>query len=219
MTAHTPLRWKDPGTGLGTFSGEFLIQCPRCKGQAQVARTWNTEHRHWRRATMTCVGCGLSRKAEAQLHCHLCPLPPGSRWVGPATVSARCRCGRCGVWLELDRRLKVPPKQDFLQLHCDGCGEDTRSSYVLHQIPLRNAATDRCFGFPLWLQTPSAGQTLWAFNAPHLAFLRAWLTATIRERGPSTSSAAARLPGWLKRTNRTVALRAVARLERRLLSR
>ena len=75
-----------------------------------------------------------------------------------------------------------------------------------------------CFGLPLWLQTACAGETLFAFNPRHLAFLHSYVSAELRERGPSTASAASRLPGWLKRADRTGVLRAIGRLEQRLLS-
>ena len=212
-------RWRDPGLGLGSFGDLFLVVCPRCGRQAQVARSWNAEHRHWRRATMTCGGCGLARRAEARLCCDRCPLPAGSGWVGPATLTARCRCQRCGRWLEDERRLRVAPKADWVELRCAACACSTRTSYQLRaHAPGEAAAVDRCFGLPLWLQTPCAGDTLWAWNSRHLAFLREYLAAGLREHGSATGSAAARLPGWLKRTGRATALRAIGRLERRALA-
>lgn len=138
--------------------------------------------------------------------------------MGPATLSARCRCGRCGQWLAVQKRLRVPPGHDWLDLHCETCDEDTRSSYQLSAIPLPVGALDQCFGLPLWLQTTCGAQTLFAFNPRHLAFLRDYVSADLRERGPSTASAASRLPGWLKRAERPVVLRSIARLEQRLLS-
>lgn len=210
-------RWVDRGAGLGSFSDEFLVKCPQCGACARVARSWNDEHRHWRRARLTCTSCGSSRLAEARLCCPRCPLPQGSGWSGPALLSARTRCARCGAWLELERRLRVPPKQDWVELGCERCDLGTRASYQLRVPPLRTDAVDLCFGLPLWLQTPCRGQTLWAFNPRHLKFLREALGATLRERGSAnTASAASRLPGWLKRLDRTTVQQAIARLERRL---
>lgn len=206
----------DRGAGLASFSDEFLVKCPACGGCARVARSWNAEHRHWRRARLTCTACGHARQAEVRLCCAQCPIPTGSGWVGPARLSARSRCARCGAWLELEKRLRVPPKQDHVELHCDTCDLDTRASFELHVLPLSTGAVDLCFGLPLWLQTDCRGETLWAFNRRHLAFLRDYLGATLRERGSThTASAASRLPGWLKRMDRATVLQAVSRLERR----
>lgn len=80
------------------------------------------------------------------------------------------------------------------------------------------AACDWYFGYPLWLQTPCCGQTLWAFNEPHLRFLEEFVGADLREREPrlrhSTSlTYAARLPRWVQLgANRDEVMRGLARL-------
>ena len=38
------------------------------------------------------------------------------------------------------------------------------------------------FGLDLWLQVPCCGETLWAFNEPHLDFMEQFISATLRER-------------------------------------
>lgn len=215
-TIEAPKRWQDPGLPLESYADEFLVECPRCGQQARTARAWNKEHGHWDPAALTCTDCGLSRQADARLHCSRCPIPPGSGWVGPAMLSARCRCARCGVWLEAERRLRVPPKEDWVALPCETCAETTRSSYSLRAVPLSSAAVDLCFGLPLWLNTTCAGHTLWAFNAAHLDLLRAYISAMLREGGPYSGSVGARLPSWLKRAKRTTVLRALSALELRL---
>ncbi|HKV83801.1 MAG TPA: hypothetical protein VJN88_04550, partial [Ktedonobacterales bacterium] len=80
------------------------------------------------------------------------------------------------------------------------------------------AACDWYFGFPLWLQTPCCGQTLWAFNEPHLRFLEEFVTADLRERTPELRrfhnlTYASRLPRWVQvAANREDVLRGLARL-------
>lgn len=177
-----------------------------------MRRTWNAEHRHWWPAALVCAHCGLIRQAEVRLCCARCPVPEGSRWVGAALLSARMRCGACGKWVETERRLRRAPTQSFVELACEACGETNRAPFMLRPVPLSTEAADLCFGLPLWLQTPCGRETLWAFNAAHLAFLRQYVSATVRERGPSTASAASRLPGWLKRAPRPTVLKAIARL-------
>jgi hypothetical protein len=53
---------------------------------------------------------------------------------------------------------------------------------LLHPVTGPDALVDNCFGLPLWLQTPCIGRTLWAFNARHLAYLKQFLQAELRER-------------------------------------
>jgi len=74
----------------------------------------------------------------------------------------------------------------------------------------------RYLGQPL--QTPCAGHTLWAFNARHLAYLKQFLQAELRERrGTANASVISRLPTWIKEAkHRDAALRAVERLEHSL---
>ncbi len=212
-------RFKDSGALLDAFAGEFLVRCPECDQVAVVSRRWNRDHRHWSAARLTCASCGHSRRSETSLHCVRCGIPQGTRWIGPVVLNARARCRRCGRWLEVRRKLKTPPRLPTIGLPCASCQVSTTAQYSLAHPP-PTAAIDQCFGLPLVLQTACAGHTLWAYNPEHLAFLRAYLEADLREEHPTShSSAASRLPRWLKLArHRAEALRAVARLERRLLT-
>ncbi len=85
------------------------------------------------------------------------------------------------------------------------------------------AAADAYFHEPLWLATPCLGHTLWAYNARHLAFLRAYVEAIDRraparaDTDPRNATLASRLPRWLELAkNRAAVLAAVATLEAKL---
>lgn len=149
------------------------------------------------------------------------PLPtsPPDSWAGPVVISVRQRCSHCGRRVYVDRQAKAAPHHRFVTLHCDGCGAATNASYELRPVMVPAALVDNCFGLPLWLQTPCAGHTLWAFNPRHLAYLKGFLQAGLRERyGTANASVVSRLPGWLKQAkHRGEALRAVERLERLLM--
>jgi len=120
--------------------------------------------------------------------------------------------------MQIWRRVRTALGDRGLALTCDGCGATTTTSYSLHPVTVPDALVDNCFGLPLWLQTPCAGHTLWAFNARHLAYLKQFLQAELRERrGTANASVISRLPGWLKQAkHRDAALRAVQRLEHTL---
>lgn len=77
---------------------------------------------------------------------------------------------------------------------------------------------DSSTGLPLWLQTPCAGQVLWAWNAWHLDFLERYVSADLRERTPNVNkSLASRLPRWIKSAkNRDDVLKGIGRLRERL---
>jgi hypothetical protein len=81
-------------------------------------------------------------------------------------------------------------------------------------------------GLKLWLSAPFRGEVLWAYNASHLAFLRAYVSATQRERAPGHQTAGDRwetmtmvekLPRWIKAAdNRDPLLALIGKLERTL---
>jgi hypothetical protein len=121
--------------------------------------------------------------------------------------------------MEARRRAQARPLNHFLTLSCDGCGTTSHASYEMYPVTVPEALVDDCFGLPLWLQVPCAGHVFWAFNARHLAYLKEFLQADLRERrGTANASVVSRLPGWLKQAkHRGEALRAVGRLERLLV--
>ncbi len=83
---------------------------------------------------------------------------------------------------------------------------------------------DWYFHLPLWLQTPCCGETLWAYNADHLAFIEDFVGAGLREHrrgahGWRNQALAQRLPKWMTRAgNRDEVLRGVGRLRERLVA-
>ncbi|MFJ7953593.1 hypothetical protein ACIQZG_18990 [Lysinibacillus sp. NPDC096418] len=75
---------------------------------------------------------------------------------------------------------------------------------------------DWYFGYPLYLQMPCSGQTLWAYNLEHLEYLKKYVQAELRENHPYYLSIESRLPLWMKSTkNRDVVLKAIAKLEKK----
>jgi hypothetical protein len=91
--------------------------------------------------------------------------------------------------------------------------------FAVHPVTVPDALVDSCFGLPLWLQTPCAGHTLWAFNLRHLVYLKQFVGAELRGRRVMTNaSVVSRLPAWLKDAkHRQAVLRAAERLERSLM--
>lgn len=118
-------------------------------------------------------------------------------------------CGGC---------VRVVPVGDVRRAACPVCawtreaGEPTTAFGVPY---------DPWLGLPLWLRAPVAGETLWAFNAEHLALLESYVRADLRERGdhdprlprPMVDT----LPRWLKEAkHRDAVLAGIARLRERL---
>ncbi len=81
---------------------------------------------------------------------------------------------------------------------------------------------DWYFHLPLWLQTGCCGETLWAYNRAHLAFIEDSVRATLREHarghhGWSNRALRNRLPRWMKDAhNRVEILKCVEHLKEKL---
>lgn len=137
------------------------------------------------------------------------------------------RCPRC------DRRAEVTllPPAPMPRTRASGLFAPRRCvcahcAYVKEwrgkKLSIGGAACDWYFGYPLWLQTACCGNTLWAYNEPHLRFLEEFVSADLREREPRLRDShsltyAARLPRWMQvAANRDDALRGLARLREML---
>jgi len=100
------------------------------------------------------------------------------------------------------------------------CGHTREWAGRVLGMPRGEPPRDDYFHLPLWLRARCAGETLWAYNREHLAFLRSFVGATQRERlrdakhGWRNASLVSRLPKWMKLAkHRAAILRAIARLE------
>jgi hypothetical protein len=135
-------------------------------------------------------------------------LPP---FDGSPTLVVCPRCqGRAEVVVQ-DSITAVP------RVVCSRCSYAEAKKWAGH-VP-NGAPVDHSTGLPLWLQTPCAGQMLWAWSAWHLDFLERYVAADLRERTPNINkSLASRLPRWIKSAkNRDAVLKGIARLRARLV--
>lgn len=128
-------------------------------------------------------------------------------------------CPKCS-----NKAVVIPLDEEKIRASCIECGytidksSNRRSFYWYDDNP-----TDGYFGFDLWLRTDCAGNSLWAFNNEHLAFLESYVSASLRERtkdeewGWHNSSLASRLPKWIKSSkNRDALLKAINELKAKI---
>lgn len=136
------------------------------------------------------------------------------------------RCPQCGAQAQVvplaGETLAAPVARRLVCAHC-GLTKD-REAYA-YPPQDRDAWYDQ---LELWLQTPCCGETLWAYNADHLAFLEQYVAAPLRERthpdgstlsrtGARNSTLASRLPAWIKRAkHRDDVLKGLGKLRRML---
>lgn len=190
-------RFRDDTQYLWTIADLVLVECPRCRGQAQVVRQG---------PTFTCTRCGSGRRGQ------------GGGYLGMAKAVVKRNCGWCGrLVARTDRRPGPHPAK--IGVRCAGCSHWNYISATWLPDP-QNDPFDPHFGYRLWLQTRCTGNVLWAYNNEHLVFLEQFVAAAIRERTPNfNGTLASRLPAWIKRAqDREALLRGIRRLQAMLLT-
>jgi hypothetical protein len=206
-------RFVDRGTHLVYFAKNALSVCPRCGGPALVSS--NTPYHIPFRpvdSRVTCLKCAF----------HVNQIE--GKWFGPVRFSVKERCGHCGYkWLKRLQYLAAVDRaaaEDIL-ITCPSCGHVSGHRGIYSIERFNGSPYDPLFGLPHWLQAPCCGETLWAYNAEHLAKLREYVAANLRQReksgGPRAWSMFARLPQWMSAAkNRETVISAFDRLEQRL---
>lgn len=82
------------------------------------------------------------------------------------------------------------------RLSCPSCGYSKDAG---SERPISEGPYDLWFRLPLWLRTPCRGETLWAYDADHLAVIAEYLNSRLRMRLPNVNrSVPSRLPAWAK---------------------
>jgi transcription elongation factor Elf1 len=183
----TPTRFRDNAETLWTFMDRLLVRCPVCGALAEARR--RGERSDWM-ASVACVHCGFARSEAFD----------EMQWYGPVSTYIEQGCRRCGRWLnKRDERDRIPHNRST-SLRCSGCGQTTDVPRLWSQVIIGHGkAIDPIFGLSLWLQIPCCNTILWAYNAAHLQFLKAFVGASLRERKPNLNgSLASRLPTWIK---------------------
>jgi hypothetical protein len=133
------------------------------------------------------------------------------------------RCGGCAVHRQLEPQER-PTWFAPRRLVCPGCAftRDWADQTITRHTQQRTGL-DEYFELPLWIREECRHGVVWAYNAPHLDALEAFVKAKLRERSPdpqwgwSNRSWASRLPGWMKdRKHRDEILEVIGRLRERI---
>lgn len=133
-------------------------------------------------------------------------------------------CPRCSLCATVTSAAPAGTKS-FVprRLNCSHCGLTRREEKRGLIRGWNDAPEDGFFHLSLWLQSDYCGHVLWAHNAGHLRFLKAYVGAELRERrrdpehGWCNAGLASRLPKWMQLAkHRTAIIRAIGKLEQRL---
>lgn len=122
-------------------------------------------------------------------------------------------CPSCSKVARITVLVELKPQAN---LTCLACGHV--SSKLIRQkrgLTILGAPIDPYFHLPLWLKADCCGERLWAYNRRHLAFLKEFVGAKLRDVGTTGHrNLGNKLPKWmLLAKNRDDVLRVIARLE------
>ena len=192
---------------LAAFSDEILVRCPHCHQQAAILSDVPSNSVPYPcpapKARFACSSCYKSIKEDA--------------WYGPVAIApVNAQCGHCGSALESAWRI-VKEYKSKMEVTCTACGQ-ARLYDTAYKRTYANSqqASDPYFGLPLWLQAPFGSHTVWAYNRKHLAYLKEYVQAKLRESASGGRHALTwKLPNFIKLAkNRDGILKIIARLEK-----
>lgn len=200
--SHSPQRHQN--TGKYTWEYGYKNQWVKCVQCHQAGVVKN--HR------FACRHCALVLQGDEDT----------DYWFGACEVCANGRCYHCGVQYHIRENHPNTIGNTYTfhknkTISCQACGRDNQVQLLL--LKIREQGFDNYFGMPLLLTANFKGHLFWAYNDKHLAELKAFIGASLRERhhlaGGHNGSMISRLPLWIKSAkNRDELLTLIEKLEK-----
>ena len=201
-------RYYDEGYSLLYWEKEVEAVCPKC-GETGVIKG-NPSWREWN-ATFMCKGCSHSLRTERD------------NWQGPVRGFGKRPCGYCGhKWVYAEEFCETPSsiKKCKKVSSCPVCNKESEVELTYYKNEPEDHAIDPYFGLELALKENTRHGAVWAYGEPHLEELKKYIGAKLREGSSEKWSYLSRLPTWLKSAkNRDMVLKAIGKLEKRLITR
>ena len=193
-------RFVDKNYTLLDFKSHVLVVCPKCDGKASIINELGTPN-----IKFTCNGCGYFKKKEWEIF----------------DLIIKRNCDQCGK--KIERRIKnVKGKKKTIKSKCPHCQQmrEVEPKYfyaadLFYHDP--DWSKDPYFGFKYWLNANIKGEIFWALNEDHLAYLKSYIQAKVRERNNlGFMTMVEKLPNFIKAAkNRIELLKAIEKLERK----
>ncbi|WDE01906.1 hypothetical protein SG35_016280 [Thalassomonas actiniarum] len=132
-------------------------------------------------------------------------------------------CSTCGYqWVRIEKVFDdaTQIKGESAKSKCPQCKSENEVSLEFTRTEPIDHAIDPFWGLELALKEDTRHGTVWVYGATHLEQLKLYISAQLREGGGTKWSYFTRLPKWLKTSkNRELVLKAIAKLENRLITR
>ena len=158
------MRFNEPMYSIYHFSNLIWVSWPQCQGVGKVEAEF--KHQRCLTAQFTCLTCDAH-------------LDEPTEWFGLSQGVVNQACAVCGSKI---RHTSEPTRdlKEHLEIKCGRC-EAVRPYPVTWYRYQGNEPNDRVFGLPLYLQTQVKSHTLWLYNLEHLAYVRSYVSAKLRE--------------------------------------
>lgn len=185
-------------TNRHSYMKEFLVHCPKCNHLAVIKTAQSDDPCNDKLVCQTCK--------------HLEKISDIIRY----NATVKRNCDSCGQPMDIaipNNREKV----EELTIPCSHCGQvrTYQPKNDVYKLTYKNSGIcDPVFNLPLWFQCNIKGETFWAYNREHLAEIRSYVSAKLRERQTTThTTMVERLPNFIKvAKNRLAILRAIDKL-------
>ncbi|TSJ42696.1 hypothetical protein FO440_00445 [Mucilaginibacter corticis] len=197
-------RFQDENLGVSFFEHEIFVKCPKCEKRATIVK--EDPSSYFSKRVLKCPNCFYSQVGRHQTF----------------KVELKCHCSHCAAEINVSMK-KVNEKKDSIAVRCLQCGNT--DSYKPKNIPIEwfykeiveGKPTERYFGLPLWLSEGFRGESFWAYNYEHLAYLKKYISADLRERNDRTHwTLVEKLPNWIKAgKNREKLVKLITEIEKR----
>ncbi|MFD0765672.1 hypothetical protein ACFQZI_12480 [Mucilaginibacter lutimaris] len=115
----------------------------------------------------------------------------------------------------------VNEQKDSIAIKCSNCGktEKYQPQNISQEWYFRATGkpSEDYFGLPLWLEADFRGHNLLAYNYKHLAYLKQYISADLRERSNRSHwTMVEKLPTWMTSAkNRDKIIKLISDLERK----
>ncbi len=195
-------RLRDKNMTLFQFEDEIFVECPKCEKRAIVTK--EEPFSYYSVRMLKCLNCFYSEKSSETIY----------------SIKLNCNCAHCSENIEVNIPTATE-KKETIAVRCKHCGNT--ENYKPRNIAKYRIYEDKglpreyYFGLTLWLNKTFKENSFWAYNYKHLAYLKDYISAGLRERNNrSYWTMVEKLPNWMKSSkNREQLVKIISELEKK----
>ncbi|VXB71379.1 conserved hypothetical protein [Flavobacterium sp. 9R] len=185
-------RFQDENYTICNFQNDIYVECPKCNKKAVIKK--ETPNSYFSERILTCSYCHYSQRGRKETF----------------RVELKCNCSNCSSQINLIIP-NVNEKKEKIAVRCKNCGitQDYEPRNISQEWLFSNSGktNENYFGLPLWINSNFRNHIFWAFNYEHLAYLKKYKSADLRERNNRTHwTMVEKLPDWMKSSKNRVKL-------------